>query len=87
MHIECRLTSMKAAATSVFTEPLAASIAYHTGDSEGQAGYSEERQGMKGHMGMEPHEDRGRTEVISGCIASCVHIELVMLLVFSRMYS
>jgi hypothetical protein len=78
---------MKAAAPSVFKEPLAACIAYHTWDSEGQAGYSEERQGMKGHMCMEPHEDRGRTEVISGCITFCVHIELVMLLVVSRMYS
>jgi len=49
VHIECRLTSMKAAAPSMFTEPLAACIAYHVGDSEGQAGYSEGRQGMKGH--------------------------------------
>ena len=78
---------MKAAAPSMFTEPLAACIAYHTGDSEGQAGCSEDRHGMAGHMRMEPHEDRGRTEVISGCIAFCVHIELVMLLDASRMYS
>ena len=59
----------------------------HTRDSEGQAGCSKDRHGMAGHMCMEPHEDRGRTEVISGCIAFCVHIELVMLLVVSRMYS
>ena len=78
---------MKAAAPSMPTEPLAACIAYHTRDSEGQAGCSEDRHGMAGHMRMEPHEDRGRTEVISGCITVCVHIELVVLLVVSRLYS
>ena len=69
---------MKAAAPSVSSnsEPMAACIAYYTGDSEGQAGYLEGRQGMKGHMGMGPHEDRGRTEVISGCTAFCVCIWL-----------